>query len=175
MSVLKELQTRLFYNFISLFISVSTTEWWAPSIYTHMDLSIITAFCPCYMLIDGKMNKDLKWQTGQSALLHPHMATKLRWDTTSVTYRRKGCKYHTCSSYLQRISHCLTFTRAKLCWTFINIQVLKKKLGHHSSSDYWTCSTEVPRSLLGVQTESAIFEKAWHREEWQFSSLLKFQ
>lgn len=54
---------------------------------------------------------------------------------TSVTYRRQGCKCHKCSSHLQRgIAKCLAFTRAKLCRTFINMQVLEKKLEHHSSS-----------------------------------------
>lgn len=54
---------------------------------------------------------------------------------TSATYRRQGCKCHKCSSHLQRgIAKCLAFTRAKLCRTFINMQVLEKKLGHHSSS-----------------------------------------
>lgn len=96
----------------------------------------------------------------------PIRLQKVRCNMTSVTYRRKGCKYHKCSSHLQKgISWCLDFTRAKLCWTFINTQVLEKKLGHHSSSDYWTCSTEAPRSLLGVQSESAIFEKARHCEK----------
>lgn len=46
-----------------------------------------------------------------------------------------------------------------------NIQVLEKKLGHHSSSDYWTCSIEAPRSLLGVQYESTIYAKARHCEK----------
>ena len=105
----------------------------------------------------------------------PIRLQKLRWDMTSVTYRRQGCICHKCSSHLQRrISQCLVFTRAKLCWTFINIQVREKKLGHHSSSDYWTCSTEAPGSLLGVQTESAIFEKARHREKRQFFHLWNF-
>lgn len=105
----------------------------------------------------------------------PIRLQQLRWDMTSVTYRRKGCKCHKCSSHLQRgISQWLVFTRAKLCWTFINIKVLEKKLVHHSSSDYCTCSIEAPGSLLGVQCEKALFDNAQHSEKWRYFHLWNF-
>lgn len=64
---------------------------------------------------------------------------KIRWNTTSITYRRRY-KCSKCSSHLQRgISQCLILTRAKLCnfQNFYNISIWMKMKDHGEVMIIW--------------------------------------